>query len=285
MERQREFPGFGYALLLVVAALALMIGLVIPVAVVDALLKTKWVEQPGVMACISLVATGSVIVVGALFTRAPFREVFPLKPVRPALALPVILSILGTSILLSEADNWVRYLMPMPRWLEKIFVDLVTAKHGFWGSFCELAVVAPLTEELLFRGLILRGFLSRYSTLTAVVVSSILFALMHLNPWQMTTALVLGLQFGWWFVRTRSLLPCLAGHALANGCILCSSFLPFHISGFNLNSPQGALAEFQPFWFDLIGVALLAAGAWLFAAWTRQPPSPAPPSSSSIPVS
>ena len=271
MEQTRKFPGFGYALLLMLAALVLMVGLIIPVAVVDFLFKMKLVEHPGVMSCISLVSSGTVIFVGALITKAPFREVFPMKPVRPALALPVILSVLGAVIVLSEADNWMRYALPMPRWLEKIFVDLITAKHGFWISLLELAIVAPLTEELLFRGLILRGFLSRYSAPTAVVVSAVLFGLMHLNPWQMITAVVLGLLLGWWFVRTRSLLPCLAGHALTNGSLLLSSFLPFHISGFNLNSSLSGVREFQPLWFDLLGLVLLAAGIWLFAIWTRKP--------------
>lgn len=97
MEQTRKFPGFGYALLLMLAALVLMVGLIIPVAVVDFLFKMKLVEHPGVMSCISLVSSGTVIFVGALITKAPFREVFPMKPVRPALALPVILSVLARS--------------------------------------------------------------------------------------------------------------------------------------------------------------------------------------------
>ena len=272
MEQTRKFPGFGYALLLMLAVIVLMFGLDIPVVLADLLLGTKLAQHPGVMGCISLVAFGAVTLVGALFTKAPVREVFPMKPVRPELALPVVLSVLGAVIVLSESDNWMRHALPMPDRIAKIFMDLITAKTSFWGSLFTASVVAPVTEELFFRGLILRGFLSRYSVPTAVLVSAILFGLIHLNPWQLVSAAELGLLLGWWFVRTRSLLPCVAGHALVNSTTIFSSFLPFHISGFNGGSLHDRTVEYQPLWFDLLGLALLAAGIWLFAAWSRKPP-------------
>ena len=273
MEKTPQFPGFGWTLLLLLLTVVLIIGFTVPVVIADLLLKTKLIEHPVVMGCINLAAFGAVIALGAFLTKAPLREVFPMKPVRPVLALPVILSVLGVAIVLSEADNWTRSVLPPPQWFAKFFADLVTAKQSFWGSLFTLSVVAPVTEELFFRGLVMHGFLSRYSVRNSVLVSAVLFGLIHLNPWQLISGISLGLLLGWWFVRTRSLLPCLAGHALANGSILLSSFLPFHISGFNSHPPLDGTAEFQPLWFDLLGLALLVVGVWLFAAWTRKPPA------------
>lgn len=272
MEQIKRFPGFGQTLLLMLAAIFLIVGLTIPVAVADFVFKTKLVEHPGAMGCINLVAFGAILTLGALFAKAPLREVFPMQPVRPSLALPLILSVFGAVIVLSEADNWMRSVMPMPQWLAKFFADLIMAKNSFWGSLFALSVVAPVTEELFFRGLVMHGFLSRYSALNSVLVSSILFGIIHLNPWQLISGVALGLLLGWWFVRTRSLWPCLAGHALANGTLLFSQFLPLRISGFNAGSPLDPTVEFQPLWFDLLGLALLVAGVWLFAAWSRKPP-------------
>jgi membrane protease YdiL (CAAX protease family) len=45
-----------------------------------------------------------------------------------------------------------------------------------------LVIMAPLTEETLCRGLILNGFLKNYSRRKAMIVSALLFALLHLNP-------------------------------------------------------------------------------------------------------
>ncbi|MBI5683770.1 MAG: CPBP family intramembrane metalloprotease [Verrucomicrobia bacterium] len=272
MEQTRRFPGFGQTLLLMLAAICLIVGLTIPVAVADFLFKMKLVEHPGVMGCINLAAFGAVLILGALLAKAPLREVFPMKPVRPALALPLILSVLGAVIVLSEADNWMRTVLPMPQWLAKVFADLIMAKNSFWGALFALAIVAPVTEELFFRGLVMHGFLSRYSVRNSVLISSVLFGLIHLNPWQLISGVALGLLLGWWFVRTRSLLPCLAGHALANSTLLFASFFPLRISGFNAGSPLDRTVEFQPLWFNLLGLALLVAGVWLFAAWSRKPP-------------
>ncbi|MCX6908272.1 MAG: CPBP family intramembrane metalloprotease, partial [Verrucomicrobia bacterium] len=245
----------------------------VPVVVADLLLKTKWVEHPAVMGCINLAAFGAVIALGSFLAKAPLGELFPMKPVRPALALPLVLSLFGAVIVLSEADNWMRSVLPMPQWLAKFFADLIMAKNSFWGSLFALAVVAPVTEELFFRGLVMHGFLSRYSVRNSVLLSAILFGVIHLNPWQLISGISLGLLLGWWFARTRSLLPCLAGHALANGTLLFASFFPFRISGFNAGSPLDRTVEFQPLWFDLLGLALLVAGVWLFAAWSRKPPA------------
>ncbi|MFA6563941.1 MAG: CPBP family intramembrane glutamic endopeptidase [Verrucomicrobiia bacterium] len=271
MEQTKRFPGFGQTLLLMLAAVFLIIGLTIPVAVADFLFKMKLVEHPGVMGCINLAAFGGVLILGALLAKAPLREVFPMKPVRPALALPLVLSVLGAVIVLSEADNWMRSVLPMPQWLAKFFADLIMAKNSFWGSLFALVVVAPVTEELFFRGLVMHGFLSRYSARNSVLISAVLFGLIHLNPWQLISGVSLGLLLGWWFVRTRSLLPCLAGHALANSTLLFASFLPLRIAGFNAGSPLDRTVEFQPLWFDLLGLVLLVTGVWLFAAWTRKP--------------
>jgi membrane protease YdiL (CAAX protease family) len=273
MNPTRKFPGFGHTLLLMVLSVALIVGFTVPVVVADLLFKTKWVEHPAVMGCINLAAFGAIIALGAFLAKAPLRELFPMKPVRPALALPLLLSLAGAVIVLSEADNWMRSALPPPQWLAKFFADLVMAKRSFWGSLFALSIVAPVTEELFFRGLVLHGFLSRYSARNAVLLSSVLFGLIHLNPWQLISGISLGLLLGWWFVRTRSLLPCLAGHALANGTLLFATWFPFRIPGFNAGSPLDPVVEFQPLWFDLLGFALLVAGVWLFAAWTRKPPA------------
>ena len=83
-------------------------------------------------------------------------------------------------------------------------------------DFLAAVVVAPLIEEAVYRGFILGGLLRRYSAPTAILVSAVLFALAHLNPYQFVTAFSGGLLLGWIYVRTRSLWPCVILHALTN---------------------------------------------------------------------
>ena len=74
-------------------------------------------------------------------------------------------------------------------------------------------VIAPVVEEMLFRGVILRGFLQRYQRSHAIWGSAALFGLAHLNIYQFVAALLLGALSGWLYERARSLVPCIALHA------------------------------------------------------------------------
>ena len=94
-----------------------------------------------------------------------------------------------------------------------------------WSAAVAVLLIAPVSEELFFRGLLLRGFLMRYRPGTAIIASAFLFSAAHLNPLQGIPAFFLGLYFGWLFVRTRSLWPCILAHALNNMVALGGVFL------------------------------------------------------------
>ena len=95
-------------------------------------------------------------------------------------------------------------------------------------------------------------------------MSALLFALIHLNPWQFSGAFVLGVIFAWWFVQTRSLVPCLFGHAVFNAIpLITGPLLHLEIRGY---SSPSETPSWQPVWFDLTGCLLLGVGVWL---WVR----------------
>ena len=59
--------------------------------------------------------------------------------------------------------------------------------------FFLLSVAAPILEEMLFRGIILKYLLKKYRPLTAIIISSLVFGLFHMNIWQFVGAGLLGL--------------------------------------------------------------------------------------------
>ena len=83
-----------------------------------------------------------------------------------------------------------------------------------------LAVVTPLSEEVLFRGFVLRGLLPSIGAGPAVVASALLFSVLHLEPRVMVPIFITGLAFGLLYVRTRSVWPCIAAHAGQNALAL-----------------------------------------------------------------
>ena len=94
---------------------------------------------------------------------------------------------------LNEAERW--------RWL--ILALILTFGPAFG-------------EEIFFRGLLLRGFDSAGPRSWAIVGSSILFAVAHLDPVQSPATLILGLLIGWAVLRTNSLWVGIVAHAFNN---------------------------------------------------------------------
>jgi membrane protease YdiL (CAAX protease family) len=79
------------------------------------------------------------------------------------------------------------------------------------------AVLAPLSEEIFFRGLIFGSYLRRKGPLVAYAVSATVFALLHLNLPAIPPILVLGLGLAWLYRSTGSLTPCVIAHGCNNG--------------------------------------------------------------------
>lgn len=77
-------------------------------------------------------------------------------------------------------------------------------------------LLAPAFEELMFRGLLLDCLRKRLSNSAAIVVSSVLFAVMHVYPIAMPHAFLAGVFLGWLRLRTGSTLNTLLVHALNN---------------------------------------------------------------------
>ena len=84
-------------------------------------------------------------------------------------------------------------------------------------SFIVICLMAPIFEEILFRGIILKGMLNhKINPLLAIVVSGLIFGVAHLNPWQFVGAGLLGCVFGYVYYQTKSLLLPIILHALNN---------------------------------------------------------------------
>jgi len=128
----------------------------------------------------------------------------------------VLLGVLGAAIVISELDGILEQVLPVSGAL-KSWNQLLGNPKDLAGAILTLCVVAPITEEILFRGVILSGFLRNYRRLEALLLSSWLFAFMHLNPWQYGGAFLLGLLLGFLFIRTQSIIPSIFCHSLFNG--------------------------------------------------------------------
>lgn len=90
--------------------------------------------------------------------------------------------------------------------------------------YISVAIVPALVEEFAFRGIVL-GVLRKHSDSLAILVSSVMFGLMHGNFMQIPFAVVVGLILGYITVKTNSMLPGIIVHFLNNAISVTFSLL------------------------------------------------------------
>ena len=106
---------------------------------------------------------------------------------------------------------WFQEQIPeLPNWVENEFDTIMGTPWGY----LIIGLLAPLSEEIVMRGAILRELLrsSRLTPWGAITLSAVFFALIHMNPVQMPHAFLIGLLLGWMYWRTGSILPGVAYH-------------------------------------------------------------------------
>lgn len=124
------------------------------------------------------------------------------------------LTIIGGLIISIGISSPISELIPIPEVFKKYLLESCLNANIF--TFFTLVIAAPLLEEAIFRGVILDGLLKKYSPQRSIVISSLLFGIAHLNPWQFVGAFLFGLFIGWVYYKTRSLLPSILMHAANN---------------------------------------------------------------------
>ena len=87
---------------------------------------------------------------------------------------------------------------------------------SLWATVISTVIMAPIMEELMIRGLSLNKLLSGSKKWTAIIVSSIVFGVIHMNLLQGLNAFVLGIVLALVYYKTRSLITCMLCHAANN---------------------------------------------------------------------
>ena len=131
----------------------------------------------------------------------------------------------GMTIATAFAAEPISSLLPeMPEWFEQIMSGLTGG--NFILSFICVSIFAPLFEEWLCRGIVLRGLLTTMRPASAIAVSAAFFAVLHMNPWQALPAFLLGVVFGYVYYKTGSLKLTMLMHFVNNTMALVMSRIP-----------------------------------------------------------
>ena len=194
-------------------SILLFAGFVVPLAMVGA----RLLPEPGMLAILATFF-GSGLLAVALAVSPLGRGAIPALGLRSA---PWRYAIVG-SIATVAVSAAVSQFGIEPDGVKQA-MEIASDPRQFGLSLLLLAGLAPVVEELVFRGLLYGWLEGRWGSRVAFVVSSLAFAAAHIELKHVVLVLPLGFVFGWLRRRTNSLMPSVAAHIVNNGFALAAA--------------------------------------------------------------
>jgi membrane protease YdiL (CAAX protease family) len=180
------------------------------------------------------------------------------------LALPLAFAL---AVINDQLTNLVNLFFPLDEEFQRRMVELLrTTGSVDWAvKILGIGIGAAVSEELLFRGFILRGFEQRLRRSTAIILAALLFAAMHMIPQGIPSYFLAGVVLGIVAIATRSILVPMVVHLI------------FNMSALALLNLAGIETLGRPLWIPagILVPALLIFGL-ILGYFVRKMPAPAP---------
>lgn len=255
-KERRKYPGIGGAIGL------LLLAILVQAVLLLGLIGWRWLKH-GTIDLTGLVTSLPIFIVtyvvtfvvtlflGWRLSRDSFREVFRFIPFPGRIIALFVPLLFGLAVILFEIMAGITQVKPVSPYLIELMRRLM--EQSVVLALLAGGIVGPLLEEMLFRGLILRGFLDRYRPWQAIALNALLFGLLHLNLWQFFSAFSLGLVLAWLYYRTGSLWPCFILHSMHNTSItFTGTFVYVTLLGYPAEVVDASVVPPLPMWLVVI---------------------------------
>jgi len=223
----KPYPGLLQTLQLFFYYIGLAFVLMVFTTVIGMIFNAEVHNDRVIVTAVASAALIFALLIGLHKTKASGHEVLPfMKFDWKPFALLLVITI-GVRCFYSGAVSFLTMVFPqfdqvIQSSIEKVFKIY---EIGYIFSFIFVVIIGPVTEELFCRGIVLRGYTQRYGIKKAILYSSIIFGIIHVQPGQIIQGIILGYILGWTFVLTKSLISCILIHAFSN----LTSYLVFFI--------------------------------------------------------
>ena len=216
-----------------------------------------------VYSMISGLLTLAIVLLFYLIRRKKFSEALMLRRVPAPTLLTGAALAPGLYVVISVA------LAMLPEsWLESYMEASEGIDSGTWAGVVAVALVAPVVEELIFRGLVMNRLSRVMPGWLAVVLSAAVFGVCHGHPVWFAYAFVLGSIFGFIDLRAGSIWPSILGHVAFNAISQILSVIPETEEGTEAVAAMGVLL--------VIGIVAPLVNRKAIAALFRPVPKAAP---------
>ena len=211
-----------------IAILFLLAFLAIQFVMQSAVLAVEWAINGKIDPTAGLSATGLIIAMAACsVTTIALFVILKWAPISKQFLMTKPYGVMFWSVLASVGliiPSMYFQEMTMPQWPDAIqqLIDQATQALSMimstTGGYAVVCLLAPIAEELVFRGAILRTLLEwkPERRWLMIVLSALFFALSHMNPAQFLHPFLIGLLLGWMYERTGSVLPGIIYHWINN---------------------------------------------------------------------
>lgn len=215
MEENKDFPNIWHAILLLLFLLGLQLIIVCILYDLGINLSPGDPKYGGI---VTIFSCGIIFSIVMSYKKISYKQLFnPSSYLTKSSLIIILISTAmisgGGALLISNLDTFIISHFSISQDDIAMFERLL---GGGPISIITICILAPIIEEMLFRGILLRSFMCNYSTFNAILFSSLLFAVIHFNIYQIIGAYIGGTFLGWLYVVTQSLWPSIFAHALFN---------------------------------------------------------------------
>ncbi|MBN2413869.1 CPBP family intramembrane metalloprotease [candidate division KSB1 bacterium] len=156
--------------------------------------------------------------IACLQFKMPFTKTFRLHKINlPIIFYSIVIS-LAVFIIGDEIDRIIYLIFPMPEELYESMIRLLQIDSVKDAVILIMSgvIFAAFAEEMLFRGVLQKSLEHFREPATAIVLSSVFFAIIHFNPWAALQIMILGLFLGYMAWRANSIFPAIILHGINN---------------------------------------------------------------------
>ncbi|KEI89469.1 CAAX protease [Clostridium botulinum B2 433] len=169
-----------------------------------------------------------IFIIKKIYKRFKSQENFRFKiKYKPTLKEGIFI-IIATIAYIFVSDNTFGILLqkiPEADWIENAFIELESAPLLL--QFISLCIIAPIFEEIIYRGIMLEKLNKRCGATKAILISSLFFGIMHFNLHQGVNAFFIGVVMGVIYIKTDSLLLTILLHFVNNLYYLIAQYIPY----------------------------------------------------------
>jgi sodium transport system permease protein len=192
------------------------------------------------------------------YTRTNIRDALNLRAPRPGAVLGTLIVGAAWAVVVVQLGYWQNRVLPMPPEIAKAMAGLYQGRDTTPALLALLFVAAfspAVCEESLFRGAMLSAFKRRWPAWMAIVVTGLLFGLLHVSVHRMPVTAASGIVLAYLVYRTGSIYTSMLAHFMLNAAsLLAAARFSSFIDAYRIDQ------EGEPLWFFGLALAVLVLG-------------------------